>query len=55
MKWVSHDIFLLRNPPGVNITWYSDIEEPIKSGEKHYSLVSYILINNIGIDRARTS
>ena len=28
----------------VNITWYSEIEEPIKSREKHYSLVSYILM-----------
>ena len=28
----------------VNITWYSEIEEPIKSREKHYSLVLYKLI-----------
>ena len=27
----------------VNITWYSEIEEPIKSREKYYSLVVYIL------------
>ena len=27
----------------VNSTWYSEIEEPIKSREKHYSLVLYIL------------
>ena len=28
----------------VNSTWYPEIEEPIKSREKHYSLVLYILI-----------
>ena len=28
----------------VNSTWYPEIEEPIKSHEKHYSLVLYILI-----------
>ena len=28
----------------VNVTWYPEIEEPIKSHEKHYSLVLYILI-----------
>ena len=27
----------------VNSTWYSEIEEPIKLREKHYSLVLYIL------------
>ena len=27
----------------VNSTWYPEIEEPIKSREKHYSLVLYIL------------
>ena len=27
----------------VNSTWYPEIEEPIKSCEKHYSLVLYIL------------
>ena len=43
MKWVSHDIFFLRKPPGGEylFTWYSEIEEPIKSREKHYSLVLY--------------
>ena len=44
MKWVSRDIFF---SPGsrqeVNSTWYPEIEEPIKSREKHYSLVLYIL------------
>ena len=28
----------------MNSTWYPEIEEPIKSREKHYSLVLYILI-----------
>ena len=28
----------------VNSTWYSEIEEPIKSREKHYSLVVYMLL-----------
>ena len=28
----------------VNSIWYPEIEEPIKSREKHYSLVLYILI-----------
>ena len=27
----------------VNSTWYSEIEKPYKSREKHYSLVLYIL------------
>ena len=27
----------------VNGTWYPEIDEPIKSREKHYSLVLYIL------------
>ena len=31
----------------VTITWYSEIEEPIKAHEKHYSLVLYILIQYI--------
>ena len=48
MKWVSRDIFF---SPGsrqeVNSTWYPEIEEPIKSREKHYSLVLYILILHI--------
>ena len=30
----------------VNSTWYPEIEEPIKSREKHYSLVLYILTGN---------
>ena len=30
----------------MNSTWYPEIEEPIKSREKHYSLVLYILIQN---------
>ena len=33
----------------VNITWYSEIEEPIKSHEKHYSLVLYILIPDVKV------
>ena len=45
MKRVSHDIFF---SPGsrqeVNSTWYPEIEEPIKSHEKHYSLVLCVLI-----------
>ena len=31
----------------MNSTWYPEIEEPIKSREKHYSLVLYILMTNI--------
>ena len=31
----------------VNITWYSEIEEPLTSREKHYSLVFYILTCHI--------
>ena len=31
----------------MNSTWYPEIEEPIKSREKHYSLVLYILIIDI--------
>ena len=31
----------------VNSTWYPEIEEPIKSREKHYSLLLYILIRSI--------
>ena len=30
-KWVSHDIFSSGSPQEVNIIWYSEIEEPIKS------------------------
>ena len=41
MKWVSRAIFFLRKPPGGEYTWYPEIEEPIKSREKHYSLVLY--------------
>ena len=42
MKWVSRAIFSSRSREEVNITWYPEIEEPIKSREKHYSLVLYI-------------
>ena len=35
--------FFSGNREEVNSTWYPEIEEPIKSREKHYSLVSYIL------------
>ena len=42
MKWVSRDIFLPGSRQEVNSTWYLEIEEPIKSREKHYSLVLYI-------------
>ena len=31
----------------VNITWYPEIEEPIKSREKRYSLVLYILTGDV--------
>ena len=30
----------------MNSTWYPEIEEPIKSPEKHYSLVLYMVIWN---------
>ena len=43
MKWVPHDTFSSGSRQEVNITWYSEIEEPIKSHEKHHSRVSYIL------------
>ena len=44
MKWVSRDIFFsLGSRQEVNSTRYPEIEEPIKSREKHYSLVLYIL------------
>ena len=43
MKWVSRAIFSSRSRQEVNSTWYSEIEEPIKSREKHYSHVLYIL------------
>ena len=40
--------FFLRKPPEeMNSTWHPEIEEPIKSREKHYSLVLYILIMKI--------
>ena len=39
--------FFLRKPPGGEYsTWYPEIEEPIKSREKHYSLVLYIPIED---------
>ena len=41
MKWVSRDIFSPGSRQEVNSTWYPEIEEPIKSREKHYSLVLY--------------
>ena len=52
MKWVSRAIFFERKPPAlnnraVNITWYPEIEEPIKLREKHYSPVLYIPISFI--------
>ena len=47
MKWVSRDIFLPGSRQEVNSTWYPEIEEPIKSREKHYSLVLYILMTHI--------
>ena len=43
MKWGSHTIFFSGNRQEVNSTWYPEIEELIKSREKHYSLVLYIL------------
>ena len=43
MKWVSRAIFSAGSRQEVNSTWYPEIEEPIKSHEKHYSLVLYIL------------
>ena len=39
--------FFSGNRQEVNSTWYPEIEEPIKSREKHYSLVVYILNRNI--------
>ena len=44
IKWGSRSIFLSGNHREVNSTWYPEIEEPIKSREKHYSLVLYILM-----------
>ena len=38
MKGVSHNIFSSESRQEVNIPWYSEIDEPIKSREKHYSL-----------------
>ena len=43
MNWVSRDIFSAGSRQEVNSTWYPEIEEPIKSREKHYLLVLYIL------------
>ena len=43
----SRAIFFSGNRQEVNSTWYPEIEEPIKSREKHYSLVLYML--NAGI------
>ena len=63
MKWVSRDIFSPGSRQEVNSTWYPEIEEPIKSREKHYSLVLYIpmtiilllLTKNIGIQSASSN
>ena len=44
-------IFFSGNRQEVNSTWYPQIEEPIKSREKHYSLVLYILHYYINILR----
>ena len=41
MGFVRH--FFSGNRQEVNSTWFPEIEEPIKSHEKHYSLVLYIL------------
>ena len=44
MKWVSRDIFFLPKPRGgglgstLTLTWYPEIEELIKSREKHYCI-----------------
>ena len=43
MKWVSRAIFFIGSRQEVNITWYPEIEEPMKLREKHYSLVLYML------------
>ena len=43
IKWGSRAILFSGNRQEVNSTWYPEIEEPIKSREKHYSLVLYIL------------
>ena len=37
----------------MNSTWYPEIEEPIKSREKHYSLVLYILNCDICVPFSR--
>ena len=47
MNCVSHNIFFPGSRQEVNISWYPEIEEPIKSCGKHYSLVLYILISFI--------
>ena len=39
--------FFRRKPPGGEYTWYPEIEEPIKSRKKYYSLVLYILTRDI--------
>ena len=44
MGFVRH--FFSGSRQEVNITWYPEIEEPIKSREKHYSLVLYILTSD---------
>ena len=44
MKWVLRAILSAGSCQEVNSTWYPEIEEPIKSREKHYSTVLYILI-----------
>ena len=41
MNWVGFARYFFPSRQEVNITWYSEIEEPIKSREKHYSLVLY--------------
>ena len=46
MGFVRH--FFSENRQELNSTWYPVIEEPIKSREKHYSLVLYILTTDIG-------
>ena len=40
--------FFSGNRQEVNSTWFPEIEEPIKSHEKHYSLVLYILKEYVG-------
>ena len=47
IKWGSRAIFFSGNCQEVNSTWYPEIEEPIKSRKKHYSLVLYVLTHTI--------